>query len=241
MQSLDTAQMSGTAVDNATIAGGTCDPLTTEAASGKAYYPCGLIANSIFNDTIGSPYLLNGDGDDPEIYNMTNTGIAWPSDKKLYKTTKYEYWQVVPPPNWRVKYPNYTADNFYQMGDDEAFMVWMRTAGLPTFSKLARRNDTTAMGRGSYQLDIQSSKFQSSCLGRHVLTKHGLDFNVTEYGGTKSIFISTRTVMGGKNDFMGIAYIVVGGVCVIIGVLFTAANLIRPRYAIYSIPAKIFF
>lgn len=57
-----------------------------------------------------------------------------------------------------------------------------------------------------------------------------LGFNVTEYGGTKSIMISTRTVMGGKNSFMGIAYIVVGGVCVLIGVLFTAANLIRPRY-----------
>jgi hypothetical protein len=56
-----------------------------------------------------------------------------------------------------------------------------------------------------------------------------LGFNVTEYGGTKSIMISTRTVMGGKNSFMGIAYVVVGGVCVLIGVLFTAANLIRPR------------
>lgn len=38
--------------------------------------------------------------------------------------------------------------------------------------------------------------------------------------------------MGGKNSFMGIAYVVVGGVCVLIGVLFTAANLIRPRYDI---------
>lgn len=59
-----------------------------------------------------------------------------------------------------------------------------------------------------------------------------LGFNVTEYGGTKSIMISTRTVMGGKNSFMGIAYVVVGGVCVLIGVLFTAANLIKPRYDI---------
>lgn len=57
-----------------------------------------------------------------------------------------------------------------------------------------------------------------------------IGFNVTEYGGTKSIMISTRTVMGGKNSFMGIAYVVVGGICVLIGALFTAANLIRPRY-----------
>jgi hypothetical protein len=206
VQSLDTDQLQGKVVSNATISGSTCDPLTTDAATGKAYYPCGLIANSLFNDTISSPVLVN-----EETYDMTDKGIAWSSDKQIIKTTKYDYWQVVPPPNWRVKYPEYTAENFPDLGNDEAFMVWMRTAGLPTFSKLARRNDTTAMPAGQYRLDIQSS------------------FNVTEYGGTKSIMISTRTVMGGKNSFMGIAYVVVGGVCVLIGVLFTAANLIRPR------------
>lgn len=56
------------------------------------------------------------------------------------------------------------------------------------------------------------------------------DFNVTEYAGTKSILISTRTVLGGKNPFMGIAYVVVGGVCVLLGALFTVAHLVRPRY-----------
>jgi LEM3 (ligand-effect modulator 3) family / CDC50 family len=55
------------------------------------------------------------------------------------------------------------------------------------------------------------------------------DFPVTEYGGTKSIIISTRTVMGGKNPFLGIAYIVVGGLCVLLGAIFTVAHLIKPR------------
>ncbi len=61
-------------------------------------------------------------------------------------------------------------------------------------------------------------------------TDSHLDFNVTDYGGTKSIVISTRTVMGGKNPFLGIAYIVVGGICVLLGALFTATHLIKPRY-----------
>lgn len=56
-------------------------------------------------------------------------------------------------------------------------------------------------------------------------------FPVTEYGGHKWILISTRTVVGGKNPFMGIAYVVVGGTCVLLGALFTIAHLIRPRYA----------
>jgi len=35
--------------------------------------------------------------------------------------------------------------------------------------------------------------------------------------------------MGGKNNFLGIAYIVVGGLCIVLGGLFTATHLIRPR------------
>lgn len=154
VQSLDTDQLLGKVVDNATISGSTCDPLTTDAATGKAYYPCGLIANSMFNDSISSPVLVN-----KETYEMTDKGIAWSSDKKIIKNSSYEYYQVVPPPNWRTKYPEYTAENFPALGSDESFMVWMRTAGLPTFSKLALRNDTTAMPAGNYRLDIDSSMF----------------------------------------------------------------------------------
>jgi len=37
--------------------------------------------------------------------------------------------------------------------------------------------------------------------------------------------------MGGKNPFLGIAYVVVGGLCIVLGALFTATHLIKPRYA----------
>jgi hypothetical protein len=57
------------------------------------------------------------------------------------------------------------------------------------------------------------------------------DFPSDIYAGTKSIIISTRTVMGGRNPFLGIAYIVVGGICIVLGVIFTVSHLIKPRYA----------
>jgi hypothetical protein len=161
VKSLDIDQLKGKAVPNKTIDGGSCDPLKLDA-SGKAYYPCGLIANSMFNDTIKSPELLNdGNEDDPVVYFMTNKGIAWDSDKELMKTTQYKPGEVVPPPNWQARYPDNYTNGIPDLHEDEELMVWMRTAALPNFSKLSRRNDTTAMAPGIYQLDIAQRKLHN--------------------------------------------------------------------------------
>jgi hypothetical protein len=157
VQSLDINQLKGQALDNHTIDTGTCDPLRLDPVTKKAYYPCGLIANSLFNDSISTPTLINNG-----TYEMTDKGIAWDSDKQLFKKTQYNASQVVPPPNWHARYPDgYTEENLPDLQTDEAFMVWMRTAGLPTFSKLSRRNDTMAMPAGTYRLDIGDCKRDS--------------------------------------------------------------------------------
>ncbi|MCJ1482570.1 hypothetical protein MMC06_002736 [Schaereria dolodes] len=214
VKSLDTDQLKGVAVSNKTIGSGSCDPLRLDP-SGKPYYPCGLIANSLFNDTFSSPIWLDvmGSSDPNQTYVMTDKGIAWSSDRALYQPTKYTADQIAVPPNWQKQYngSTYTPSNIPNLEDNEAFQVWMRTAGLPAFSKLARRNDNETMRSGRYQVDIV------------------MEFPVTEYGGTKSIVISTRTIMGGKNPFLGIAYVVVGGICIVLGAVFTITHLIKPR------------
>jgi hypothetical protein len=133
------------------------------APNGKAYYPCGLIANSLFNDTIRSPVALNSAGavDGTKTYNMTNKGIAWSSDAELYSKTVYTNSQVMPPPNWHNRYPDgYTDQNpIPDLAQYEEFQVWMRTAGLPTFSKLALRNDDAVMTAGTYQIEISECNF----------------------------------------------------------------------------------
>ncbi len=163
VKSLDTDQLKGNAKSNSTIDGSSCDPLELDH-NGKAYYPCGLIANSIFNDTIFSPVAVNPPGsDEPRPFVMTNQSIAWNSDASLYKKTHYKPIQVSPPPNWHERFPDGYGDEIPDLSKYEEFHVWMRTAGLPTFSKLALRNDDDIMKAGTYTIDIYDCKLIESC------------------------------------------------------------------------------
>ena len=156
VKSLDTNQLLGQAVPNGTVSGGTCDPLQL-SATGKAYYPCGLIANSLFNDSFESPRGVGGIGN----FSMSDVGIAWSSDRNLYGKTAYAPQDVAVPPGWQLRWgpDGYTPENPPpDLSTYEAFQVWMRTAGLPTFSKLALRNDQDVMSKGVYQIDILSSE-----------------------------------------------------------------------------------
>jgi hypothetical protein len=217
VKSFQADQLRGVAVDNGTISSSLCDPLRLDDR-GRAYYPCGLIANSMFNDTFFPPVLLNvpGSSETSKEYPMeNNTRIAWDSDKKLYGKTQYSLDQIAVPPNWVKRFGGDTYTDAHPPPDlqtDQAFQVWMRTAGLPTFSKLAQRNDQDVMEVGTYRVDINQN------------------FPADVYGGTKSIIISTRTVIGGRNPFLGIAYVIVGGLCILLGAVFTATHLIKPRY-----------
>jgi hypothetical protein len=149
-------QLKGEAVSASGVNGSACAPLVADPETGLPLYPCGLIANSMFNDTFSSPFLLGSNAAQPVYQMFNNTNIAWSSDAGLYGKTTYNLSEIMPPPNWRRRYPNgYTAANPPKHLDEwQHFQVWMRTAGLPVFSKLYQRNDDKAMEAGTYQVDI---------------------------------------------------------------------------------------
>ncbi|KAG8694843.1 hypothetical protein FRC08_008229 [Ceratobasidium sp. 394] len=208
VKSMDSDQLKGKAVDGGTLNGGDCKPLAI--LDGKIVYPCGLIANSMFNDTISNPTLVGSQSS----YEFSPKNIAWPGEARKYSTRPgyTDLSQIVPPPNWRKRFPQgYNESNVPDLKADEHFHNWMRTAGLPTFTKLYGRNDGSVMQKGTYQITVD------------------LNFPVSQFGGTKAIVISTVSWIGGKNPFLGWAYIAVAGLFVLLGVAGTARHLLRPR------------
>ena len=161
VKSYDQDQLQGHFRDNNSIANSDCDPLRIDPETNKTFYPCGLIANSFFNDSIKSPVWIEVAGSNAanQTYVMNSQGTAWSSDRDLYKPTPYTEDQVVPPPNWRLQYPTYNATfPLPNLQEWDAFQIWMRTAGLPTFSKLSLRNDTATMRSGWYYVDVNDCK-----------------------------------------------------------------------------------
>lgn len=160
VQSFDSDQLLGRrrSVDN--INGGNCKPITSR--DGKAYYPCGLIANSYFNDTYSTDLtLLNSqNGQSNSTYQFTEKNIAWHGIAKSYVAKPYgNPSDYLPPPNWQEKYPDgYSNDTYPNLEDDEHFHIWMRVAALPTFRKLWMRNDDDVMTAGTYQIRANMSE-----------------------------------------------------------------------------------
>jgi len=212
VQSFDSSQLRGQALP-ASVVSSSCSPIDSTVIDGTTfvYYPCGLIANSLFNDTFSN---LTG----TTTFVFSEKGIAWPSDAQKYKMTTYSvgtdanqtYTEIIPPPNWISYGTRYTAANIPDLSQDEHFQVWMRTAGLPTFRKLYGKAQET-LPQGTYNITIKSI------------------YDVASFGGTKSVVISTVSWMGGKNPFLGIAYMTVGSLCFALGITFLVKHLISPR------------
>ncbi|RLV96599.1 Cell division control protein 50 [Spathaspora sp. JA1] len=208
-------QLKGVAVKDGSITD-TCKPLKHRIINGteKLIYPCGLIANSYFNDTFTSPVLLNAkNGQDNQTYVFGDTGISWPSDRNhKFQPTQYTPDQVVPPPNWDKMFPQgYTNETMPNLQTWEHLQNWMRTAALPSFYKLYGKNTTETMSSGTYEIEI------------------GLNYPVSIFGGTKSVVITTNSIFGGRNVSIGVIYIIVAIVCLVLGIGFLLQYLIKPR------------
>lgn len=205
VESYDWQQLRGQAVSHDDLSS-KCEPMRYR--DNKIIYPAGLVANSMFNDTFSN--LVNIE-DSNFNYNFSQSGIAWKSDLSIYKKSQYNLSDIVPPINWIERYPTgYTEEDLEEIATNEHFMNWMKTAALPSFMKLYGKNTEKGhkLHKGTYEIDIE------------------MKYPVTVFGGTKSIIITTSSVVGGRHMGLGICYLVAGGLSILFMMVFLVKQLI---------------
>ncbi|XP_009078138.1 PREDICTED: cell cycle control protein 50A-like, partial [Acanthisitta chloris] len=190
--------------------GGNCFTAYQDHLSNESFF-------SWFSDLILSLdtlELYRIDNDTRTPITLIKKGIAWWTDKNVkFRNPTGDgnnltalFQGTTKPVNWPK--PVYMLDTESDNNGfiNEDFIVWMRTAALPTFRKLYRlierkNNLQPTLQAGKYSLDIT------------------YNYPVHSFDGRKRMILSTISWMGGKNPFLGIAYITVGSICFFLGVV----------------------
>ncbi|XP_061343303.1 ALA-interacting subunit 3-like [Gastrolobium bilobum] len=199
VKSRDDKQLRSKAAENDVSSCGPED-YTPDDKGHQPIVPCGLIAWSLFNDT----YRLSNNNKDMVI-NKKN--IAWKSDQKA------KFGSDVYPKNFQAGglIGGARLNESVPLSEQEDLIVWMRTAALPTFRKLY----------GKIENDLEVSD--------EIMIVIENNYNTYAFGGRKSLVLSTTTWIGGKNHFLGMAYILIGGISLLLAVGFLLLYVMKPR------------
>ncbi|KAL6894206.1 hypothetical protein ACP4OV_008304 [Aristida adscensionis] len=167
---------------------------------GRPIVPCGLVAWSLFNDTYG---FTRGS---KEI-TVNRKNISWKSDRE------HKFGKNVYPSHFQngSLIGGGKLDPHVPLSEQEDLIVWMRVAALPKFRKIY----------GVIEEDLSVDETITILIANN--------YNTYGYGGKKSLVLSTATWLGGKNDFLGYAYIVTGSWSIFMAIVFTLIRVKYPR------------
>lgn len=141
------------------------------------------------------------------------TSVGLPSNCKKYAESSTSCYLFFYPNDDKIQYlyESYPSISPIKGVTDEHFMVWMRTAALPTFRKLYG----TIPGPFKKGDSLPFVIFPT--------------YEVKSFGGTKSLIISTVGQFGGKNIYLGAGYVIVGGLSLLLAFMFVIKGMLSGR------------
>jgi len=266
VRSRDDQQLVGKTLSSSDVSD-TCTYHYQWGSNNDVINPCGLIAWSMFNDTyqlslngasipltqdsiawqsdLDTKFKNNNDGQTGQNFppfaywrNIScddgdptpGTGLPTPTTAQRQSCTDAN--TANPGVGWCFKGSGYCTE-------DQHFVVWMRSAGLPNFRKLYAKIDQD-LPAGDYTLTISNGVrvggSGSPYLNYGVMQTGSAEpapqqflYPVGSFSGTKTVVVSTVSWIGGRNFFLGYAYLVVGIVCIVLAICFFVKSRLSPR------------
>ena len=163
--------------------------------------PCGLTPWSYFNDTIRMQ--VDGGIEVP----IDESNIAWKEDlKHLYSNIETVNFNTI---------PAYAGGGMIDgpIDEDEHFAVWMRLGTRNQFRKLY----------GIVQTSTASSQPLLN-VGDTLTFIIENNYNTYNFNGEKKVVLSTLSFLGGRNDFTGILFLILGGLFLCTAVFVSAVT-----------------
>ncbi|GAB4818473.1 hypothetical protein N2152v2_005519 [Parachlorella kessleri] len=162
-----------------------------------AIFPCGQIANSNFNDSFTMTLTPEGGSEVP--LELDESNLAWPSDQEhLYgDVTAFNY----------NTDPNLRGGNTTTLPLDQSqhWMVWMKPGGGPAVYKMYAQINTQIPAGSTVRIRVANR------------------YNTYDFGGSKSIILTTNSWVGGRNNFLGALWITIGGLSLLVALAFFLA------------------
>jgi len=203
--------------------------------------PCGLVANTFFNDAIS---LLPSASHN---YSLIEDGIAWQSDidYKFRQPAKFKEKvctscddpKCICQPPWTCSSPYYNHDtktcHLYSYPNDndtqylyetypdlispldgvqdEHFIVWMRVSAFSKFRKMYGYFDTSISSGTTLSFSILAN------------------WDVSKFHGSKALVLTTTSLIGGKHPQLGMMIYIIGYICLFFALVIGLKHWFKPR------------
>lgn len=246
-QSYDEFQLAGYVGTQDALSQQRCEPLNV--LGNTTLNPCGMIANTFFNDIFT---LVEGMASDGTALKMYEEGIAWQSDIEYrYHQPDGFNWSVCPPDlgcdpacceqegvnstclNGKpYEDSNGTCYRYFYPNDDSTQYLY------ETYPHIISPLDGVTNEHFIVWMKVATlNKFrklygyfnQSISAGTKLVFKVEANWAVTPFKGSKALVVTTNNIFGGKNNYTGTTFVGIGIFLIACGFFFTLKQVIRPR------------